>query len=146
MVEDNKRDLNLFSDRLKEALSLNNMTQKELAEKTGLTVASISRYITGTRVPSASVIRDVAVALNVTTDYLLGLSTVVTKPDVCMSELETFCKEQLDFWEKKNVRMKKYMEESHDLLYTANALAFIERKILLYKEVLPAVIKDFRNC
>lgn len=144
MVEYNKRDLNLFSDKLKEALSLNNMTQKELAEKTGLTVASISRYITGIRVPSASVIRDVAVVLNVTTDYLLGLSTDVTKHDVCVSELETFCKEQLDFWEKQNIRMKKYMEESHDLLYTVNALAFIERKILLHKEVL-SVIKDFQN-
>lgn len=144
MVEDNKRDLNLFSARLKEALSLSNMTQKELAEKMGLTVSAISNYITGIRVPSASVIKDMAVALNVTTDYLLGLSTNVTKHDVCVSELETFCKERLDFWEKQNIRMKKYMEESHDLLYTANALAFIERKILLHKEVL-SVIKDFQN-
>jgi transcriptional regulator with XRE-family HTH domain len=47
------------------------MTQKQLSEKAGITEAAISHYIKGNRVPRASVLGRLAIALNTTTDYLL---------------------------------------------------------------------------
>lgn len=60
--------------RLKELLQEADMTQRELAEKTGLTEAAISRYVNGTREPRGEVLVRMATVLGVTTDYLLGAS------------------------------------------------------------------------
>lgn len=51
------------------------MTRKELCEKTGITEAALSRYITGQREPRAVTLSSIAKALNVTMDDLLGTST-----------------------------------------------------------------------
>lgn len=48
------------------------MTQRELANMIGVTETSISRYISGQRVPKANIIVYMADALNTTTDYILG--------------------------------------------------------------------------
>lgn len=61
----------MFSKRIKAVLEERNMSQKELAEKTGLTEASVSRYVNGTRAPKAPVIVEMAKALNVDVGYLL---------------------------------------------------------------------------
>ena len=48
------------------------MTQRELANQIGVTETSISRYISGARMPKANIVVDMADALNTTTDYILG--------------------------------------------------------------------------
>ena len=48
------------------------MTQRELANQIGVTETSISRYISGQRVPKANIVVYMADALNTTTDYILG--------------------------------------------------------------------------
>jgi len=48
------------------------MTQRELANMIGVTETSISRYISGQRVPKANIVVYMADALNTTTDYILG--------------------------------------------------------------------------
>lgn len=64
--------------RLKELLEKKGMTQKELAEKVGCTDAAISHYIKGDRVPRASVLTKIAIALDTTSDYLMeGIPTEV---------------------------------------------------------------------
>jgi transcriptional regulator with XRE-family HTH domain len=52
------------------------MMQKELAEKIGVHEMAISRYIHGGRIVSVSILIDICKALNVSADYLLGLSEV----------------------------------------------------------------------
>ena len=49
-----------------------NLNQKELAEKCGITEATLSRYENDLREPKSEAIVKIANALNVTTDYLLG--------------------------------------------------------------------------
>ena len=65
-----------FGQRLKAALSSRHMMQKELAEKIGVNEMAISRYVHGGRMVSVSILIDICKALNVSTDYLLGLSEV----------------------------------------------------------------------
>lgn len=74
-MEDSSRKI--FAERLRDARErLRSLKQTELAEKAGLPVTSISHFENpeGTRKPSFDNLRRLANALDVTTDYLLGLS------------------------------------------------------------------------
>jgi len=51
----------------------NDYTMQQVAEGTGLTVSAISRYESGKREPSASVLFMFCKFYGVTADYLLGL-------------------------------------------------------------------------
>lgn len=48
------------------------LTQKELANLSGITEASMSKYLSGERTPRVDVIVNLANALHVTTDELIG--------------------------------------------------------------------------
>lgn len=64
-------DNNTFSYRLEEILKARNMTQKELATRSGVTEAAISHYIKGDRTPRSVVLSRIATALNTTSEYLM---------------------------------------------------------------------------
>ena len=51
-----------------------NLSQKELAEKVGITEASLSRYENNLREPKAEIIAKISEILGCSTDYLLGLT------------------------------------------------------------------------
>ena len=68
-------DLTL-GQRLKKALDDKGMMQKELAAEIGVNEMAISRYVHGGRMVSVSILIDICKALNVSADYLLGLSEV----------------------------------------------------------------------
>ena len=62
-----------FGDRLAFQMLARGLTQKELARKSGLTDAAISRYLSNTREPNALAIRNLSLALGVSSDELLGI-------------------------------------------------------------------------
>lgn len=62
-----------FGNNLAALLVKRGVSQSELAKRTGLTTAAISRYITGKRQPRGFVVAQIAEAIGVTTDELLGL-------------------------------------------------------------------------
>jgi transcriptional regulator with XRE-family HTH domain len=62
----------LFAQRLREAREMRGLSQAELGTKTGLQPAAVSHFETGARRPSFDNLRRLAVALEVSTDYLLG--------------------------------------------------------------------------
>ena len=57
--------------RIKEMLKEKNISQKELAEMTGITESAISRYVKGERVPRGTNLIKIAKALETTADELL---------------------------------------------------------------------------
>lgn len=63
----------MFSDRLKRTMKERGYTQKEPAERSHLTEAAISKYLSGYRTPHLEILAGLASVLNVTTDYLLGV-------------------------------------------------------------------------
>jgi len=65
-----------IGQRLKTVLHERGMMQKELAEKIGVSEMVISRYIHGGRIISVPILIEICKALNVSADYLLGLSEV----------------------------------------------------------------------
>lgn len=68
-----------FSNILYDLLQQSGITQRMLAEKANTTEATISRYLTcADRMPRVDLVVSIAKALNVSTDYLLGLTSVPT--------------------------------------------------------------------
>lgn len=51
------------------------LSQKQLAQKVGVSSSMIALYETGSRFPSLPVLIELSRALGVSTDYLLGVST-----------------------------------------------------------------------
>jgi len=62
----------IFRERLKKARNLRGYNQDDLAVRAGMPPSSIAHFETGTRKPSFESLRRLAVALEITTDYLLG--------------------------------------------------------------------------
>ena len=62
----------VFHERLYELIQSRNMTQKDLANKAGVTEAAMSHYLKGDRFPRASVLSRIADSLGTTSDYLMN--------------------------------------------------------------------------
>lgn len=62
-----------FANRLRQLRKDRTLTQQQLAELIGVKNGVISFYELGDRTPSPAVLRKLALALHVTSDYLLGI-------------------------------------------------------------------------
>ncbi|SNX74369.1 helix-turn-helix protein [Cereibacter ovatus] len=62
----------IFSERLREARKLRGYNQEDLAARAEMPATTIAHFETGTRKPSFESLRRLAVALEITTDFLLG--------------------------------------------------------------------------
>lgn len=69
-----------WSEKVKRMLADRNMNQKELSEKSGITRASISRYLKGNRRPRIDVVINFAKALGVELEELLDEDEKVISP------------------------------------------------------------------
>lgn len=66
----------LFKSRLSVLMQELDISSKQLALMSGISEAALSRYLNGLRTPTVENVISLANTLNVTTDYLLGLSDV----------------------------------------------------------------------
>lgn len=64
----------VYGDRVKAELETQGITTRELADRLNITPITMSRYLRGERIPRGPVIAQTATVLNVTCDYLIGLS------------------------------------------------------------------------
>lgn len=64
----------MFGERMRQAREALDFTQEELAERAGLEVLQIWRYESGKTKPKTDVLARIAVALHVSSDYLLELT------------------------------------------------------------------------
>jgi len=60
-----------FNDRIVELLRKKNMTQRDLAQKVGVTDSAMSHYVKGDRIPRAAVILKISDVLETNPDYLM---------------------------------------------------------------------------
>ncbi len=63
---------NSFGKRLNLMLKVLNISQRDLAQKSGLTESAISHYIKGDRIPNASTIIAITDSTGVCPNWLLG--------------------------------------------------------------------------
>ena len=88
-----------FPERLREAREMRKMTQSELAKKSGC--VSIAQFETGARLPSAENIVKLALALNVTTDNLLGMPNYFSYSDDLTNEQVETVNYLIKYWKEK---------------------------------------------
>lgn len=69
-----------WSEKVKKMMSDRNMNQKELSDKSGITRASICRYLQGKRRPRIDVVVNFAKALGVEPEELLDEEETVMTP------------------------------------------------------------------
>ena len=65
-----------FKTRLKEELENSKLTVKQLAEKIGVSPEMVTQYYTTKKLPKLDTFIRICKALNVSADYLLGLSDI----------------------------------------------------------------------
>ncbi|MDN5277920.1 MAG: hypothetical protein PWR01_1885 [Clostridiales bacterium] len=114
--------MDMFIKRLQELLDERDMTQRELAERIGVTEVTISRYIKGERKPRIDTVGKIAEAFGVSIDYLLGYSNIRNpynnvksdnqqskndKDDEFMSEEDLYIIEQFKKFLKQQRKMKR---------------------------------------
>ena len=62
----------IFRKRLREAREMRGYKQEQLAERAKMPATTVAHFEAGTRKPSFDSLRKLAIALEITTDYLLG--------------------------------------------------------------------------
>lgn len=90
MQMDNKekeKHSKIIGQRINSALAKANKMQKDLASHLGVTDNTVSYYCSGSRTPNTAQIIEISKFLNVSADYLLGLSDIQTsnidKKEIC---------------------------------------------------------------
>ena len=68
------------SERLREAMTLRNMTQADLVRETGLNRGTISRYLSGAYEPKQAAITKLAAVLDVASMWLWGYNVAIDRP------------------------------------------------------------------
>lgn len=78
----NKQNKNITAERIQKRIAALRMTQRELAEKTGKTEVTVSKWVKGNTTPFATDYPILSKTLQCTCDYLLGLSSIPTKTGI----------------------------------------------------------------
>ena len=68
----------MICDRIKMLREKSGMTQAELSRKLGITRSGVNAWEMGLSIPSTQYVVELALLFNVSTDYLLGLSSTAT--------------------------------------------------------------------
>lgn len=105
----------IFISRLDQARKEKGLTQRELANRVGVTEVSMSRYINGARVPSGPIVVNIAKALGISVDYLVGTSNV-KKRQTNADRIKNMSDEELAEWLTNMCDFKKD-EEPYKSIY-----------------------------
>ena len=73
---------NTLGTRISDLLYQQGLSQRELADRVGVTEVSMSRYISGERTPKGPIIANIAKVLHTTSDHLLGQETDNNDPEI----------------------------------------------------------------
>ena len=66
-------DMKIFGAKIKELRTERGLSQKQLAEKIGVAANTVSQYESGQSKTSIDILANLAVELDTTTDFILGL-------------------------------------------------------------------------
>lgn len=64
--------MEIFCERIRELMDRDGISQKELANLSGVSEASLSRYLSGSLEPRIDILRNIAKVFNVSISYLTG--------------------------------------------------------------------------
>lgn len=83
--------INGLPEKLQKLRSKNGLSQKQVADRIGVSPSIVSGYETGERTPSTEVLLSLSYLYNCSTDYLLGKQNA--EPDVTLNTSGLTCKQ-----------------------------------------------------
>lgn len=113
--------MSIVGDRIKQSREALQMTQSDLASKSGLTPAAISQFETGDRDPALDSLNKLADALEVSVDFLIGrtedlkdvkIEALFRNMKNLKPEDQKFFQEMYNFLKEKNKIQSKKKQES----------------------------------
>lgn len=110
-----------FNKILKELRLEQGLTQTQLAKKSNLAPSCIAMFETEKREPNANSLIALSSALNVSTDYLLGLeddfgARTATAPTVMGDNYSPEERQLIEDYQKLNTHSKKYLQDTLKML------------------------------
>jgi len=87
--------------RISDLLEQQGLSQRELADRIGVTEVSMSRYIKGERTPKGPIIANIAKVLHTTSDFLLGHETEESDPEIEYYRTQRAIARNAKKWTKK---------------------------------------------
>lgn len=139
------KEYEIFGERMKVAMKrINRMKQSELAEITGITEVTISRYINSQRVPKVTEILKIADALDVSCDYLMGKDEDFNGKDKGVIYTERalqYCKECADGWCDFYKKALNNIGNGDSHSSSFGAVSFGMQKEEMYRYEIPNIIK-----
>ena len=126
----------MIKDRLKQGLQMRGMKQIELADKTGIDKGQISSYLSGKYKPKQENLTLMAVALDVSEYWLMGLDVPMEREDTGEAVIEqrrrfeAYAKQMYEMREPEMV-LKLYGELSEE--NRAKSRTYMERLLLVQK-------------
>lgn len=117
----------MLPERLKEVRKRHGLTQRALAAKINISQSTIAQYETGDRNPDPDTLKKIADFFGVTTDYLLGRTSIAEAKN-----------------DKFSPELLEYLEKTKDLRIGGHTLNDSQRKIVIdfFKEV---IAKNFNS-
>lgn len=104
-----------LGERMKYLLKKKKISQRQLADKCGISEQTISRYIRGTRFPGSIELFNMADALGVSADYLFGrepsamsVDDLITRLGVLSNDMTLSVNECLEYHRAKLIVEKVY--------------------------------------
>lgn len=104
--------MSTLPDRLKEAMTLRDMTQADIVRQTGINKSALSCYISGKYLPKQNAIYKLAKALNVNETWLMGVEGA---PIERISDADRFRK-TAEAWNETHAFAPKVSKEEFEIL------------------------------
>lgn len=108
-----------LAERIRNRREALQMTQEELGELIGKDQKQVWRYETGANQPTAAVLSKIAVALETTTDWLLGLTDFQERPLRGEGDLDDIERETVELLRRQDAQTRKRMLNALKALETA---------------------------
>lgn len=139
---------NIISERLQLAMKARGINLTELSKESGITITSISRYLSGERIPNAIILGKLAIKLSVSCDYLLGISDGLNGKDNKTIDIEKalkYCDEQAESWSDFGDKALNNIGKGDSTISSFGAVTFAANQQELYAYHIPKFIKELSN-
>lgn len=133
-----KKCADIFKERLQ--MAMGTISQRDLAKMSGLTEATISRYLKGERIPKLTDAITLANVLNVSLDYLSGLSEIPNSHNNKVIPLEKaleYCDKQRQMWHEYSLKALK----NNNRMDSVGAVALGDRNEVMYGYEIPNILR-----
>lgn len=133
-----KKCADIFKERLQ--MAMGTISQRDLAKMSGLTEATISRYLKGERIPKLTDAITLANVLHVSLDYLSGLSEIPNSHNNKVIPLEKaleYCDKQRQMWHEYSLKALK----NNNRMDSVGAVALGDRNEVMYGYEIPNILR-----